>query len=1028
MASYQRLVTLRLRPGQFQPLRRFIQRALTFLLTGSLAVSLTAADWPMYRADAARSGYTSEPLPPELNLQWTHRSPQAPRPAWPTAERMQFDNAFQPILIGERVIFGSSADDKVYALDARTGAIDWTFFTGAPIRFAPAGWRDRVFVASDDGWLYALSVSDGRLLWKRRGGFDGQMILGNDRMISHWPARGGPVVFKDTVYFGAGIWPSDGVYLHALNPQNGEPLWVNDDSGGLYLAQPHGGANAKSGVSAQGYLLATEEHVFMPTGRAVPAAFHRTDGKFAYYHLQKNQQRGGTWAMVADQFLLNAGQLFKRTNGEAKAGYGEGPVAATPNGLVQASTNGVAAYLWKELERTDRKGKRETYRGVEKYSEVPHRHKVLEVIVTGEEAVLGGDNRVTIVNFVTGQDRWLAHVQGKAIGLAFAGGRLVVATDTGMISCYAADKPTRQKPARLAKSSAVSAANRGASPHTAMVGEIIKKTGVTEGFCVDLGASDIGLAMELARRTKLNIYVVQPDAAKVEQDRKLLDVAGLNGVRVTVHQGDPAKTFYPRMFADLVISSSALTNAWEITDEARRLQRPFGGVICVGQAGNLKIDRRGPLAGVGSWTHQNADPANTLCSNDQQVKGPLKMLWFRDVDFEIANRHGQGPSPLYNKGFMVVEGVDGVCALNAYNGRTLWTYPIMGILKEYDGIHHDVGVGDTGGNFCLSDDSVYVRMGDRCLRLDLATGRKLAEYKTPVPDEARNRAWGYLGFSNGLLYGSVDNEEHTVSPRYEGIRLFTESVLFFALDPKTGKVKWQYQPKESIRHNAIAIGGGRVYLIDRVLAMEDRITNPEPNGKHRPRLKPGEHPGGVLLALDARTGTEIWRQAEDIYGTQLALSEKHGVLLMNYQAVLHNFFRLPSEVGDRLSGFDAATGRRLWDRAATYVTRPVINDEVIYAQGGAWNLKTGDEVPFRLNRSHGCGQISASSNLMLFRSATLGYVDLTRGSGTENFGGLRPGCWISVIPAGGLVLVPDGSAKCKCSYQMQAWMALQPGE
>jgi hypothetical protein len=50
-------------------------------------------------------------------------------------------------------------------------------------------------VASDDGCLYALSLSDGRVLWKHRGGPDARMCLGNERMISRWPARGAGVTF-----------------------------------------------------------------------------------------------------------------------------------------------------------------------------------------------------------------------------------------------------------------------------------------------------------------------------------------------------------------------------------------------------------------------------------------------------------------------------------------------------------------------------------------------------------------------------------------------------------------------------------------------------------------------------------------------------------------------------------------------------------------------------------------------------------------------------------------------------------------
>ena len=62
--------------------------------------------------------------------------------------------------------------------------------------------------------------------------------------------------------------------------------------------------------------------------------------------------------------------------------------------------------------------------------------------------------------------------------------------------------------------------------------------------------------------------------------------------------------------------------------------------------------------------------------------------------------------------------------------------------------------------------------------------------------------------------------------------------------------------------------------------------------------------------------------------------------------------------------------------------------------------------------------------MLLYRSATLGYMDITSPVGTENFGGIRPGCWINAVPASGMVLVPDGSSKCTCSYQMRCWFGL----
>ena len=137
-------------------------------------------------------------------------------------------------------------------------------------------------------------------------------------------------------------------------------------------------------------------------------------------------------------------------------------------------------------------------------------------------------------------------------------------------------------------------------------------------------------------------------------------------------------------------------------------------------------------------------------------------------------------------------------------------------------------------------------------------------------------------------------------------------------------------------------------------------------------------------------------------------------------------FKLVSEVGGRMSAFRASNGKRLWDIEASYASRPILNDSTIYAQPGAWDLHTGLQKDFNFERSYGCGIIAGAKNLLAFRSATIGYRDLLSGKGTENYGGIRPGCWINTIPAGGLLLVPDATARCICSYLIKANIALQP--
>jgi outer membrane protein assembly factor BamB len=976
---------------------------------------LRAADWPTAGGDAARSGYTAEDLPGPLSLQWTFQSQHEPRPAWPRSDRQPFDRTYQPVIAGGSLFFGSSADCKIYALDAATGKQRWTSFTGGPVRLAPAVWQGKVYAVSDDGFIYCLSAADGALVWCRPGGPDKRMLLGNDRMISRWPARGGPAIVDGIVYFAAGVWPSEGIHLLALDAANGQLRWVNDESGSIYMAQPHGGANANSGVSAQGHLVVQGDQLLVPTGRAVPAVFGRADGKFRYFHLQANGKVGGTTITAAGELFVNGGRLFDAKTGESLEPIGAGAVAAAAGEIIRSTEKELSASRVVNKEKRDRKGELVRSKGLEKAwsVEVPGGSSV---VVAGSSIVAGGPGRVSVVDPSTKSVVWSATVEGNPLALAVADGRLYVSTDQGAIHCFGATNDSTPRVIRAEPASAPYGENALAA---AAAEAILRESGITEGWCVDLGCGDGALAYELARRTKLNIVAIDSDPENVALARQRLDAAGLYGMRVTVHEGHPAESPYPDYFANLVVCGRSVREgvAAAPADEVRRLQRPHGGVACVGRPDGLRKNVREGLPGEGNWTHQYADAANTCCSSDIRVKGPLGMLWFRDSDFDMPQRHGRGPAPLYLDGRLFVEGLDSIRCVDAYNGRPLWEFPLPGILKAYDA-NHLMGVAGTGSNICVTADGLYVRTGDRCLRLDVATGKKLAEFAAPKLPDGKPGTWGYLACEDGTLYGSLVNTEHIVRWPYQRSdmsELFTESALLFALDAASGRLKWKFTPRHSIRHNAIAIGNGRVYLIDRPLAESDRLTGD----------KAAAHSPGELLALDAASGTVQWRTDEGISGTLLALSTRHNALVMGYQSTR---FKLPSETGGSLTGFRASDGKRLWEQKASYITRPVINDEMVYAQGGSWDVRTGQEQPFPFKRSYGCGQLASSAHLMVFRSATLGYYDLRSGGATTDYGGIRPGCWINAIPAGGVVLVPDASAGCTCSYLNQAWMALTPVE
>src|SRR5438876_7585954 len=105
--------------------------ALALSLTLLFPVPLFGADWPTDRHDAGRSAATDQELAATLFLQWSRELPPL-TPAWPDQPAMQFDAAYNPVVLGKTLFVGSPRHDSVVALDAQTGAERWTFTTDGP--------------------------------------------------------------------------------------------------------------------------------------------------------------------------------------------------------------------------------------------------------------------------------------------------------------------------------------------------------------------------------------------------------------------------------------------------------------------------------------------------------------------------------------------------------------------------------------------------------------------------------------------------------------------------------------------------------------------------------------------------------------------------------------------------------------------------------------------------------------------------------------------------------------------------------
>ena len=117
-----------------------------------------------------------------------------------------------PAVENGHVVFGSS-DGNVYALDAATGILQWSFPTGNVVHASPAIANNTVYVGGFDSYLYALDLETGREKWRFHAGEDPV----NHNQVGF---QSSPAVVDGTVYVGC----RDG-HVYALNAATGEKTW-----------------------------------------------------------------------------------------------------------------------------------------------------------------------------------------------------------------------------------------------------------------------------------------------------------------------------------------------------------------------------------------------------------------------------------------------------------------------------------------------------------------------------------------------------------------------------------------------------------------------------------------------------------------------------------------------------------------------------------------------------------------------------------------------------------------------------------
>lgn len=306
----------------------------------------------MWRHDAGRTAETLEKLDGELHLQWTWQYPPV-KPAFPptcgpnkdlektlnavggvgqelpgrnlNGKLAEFDNGYEPIVLGNTMFLGSSISDRLTAIDIATGEEKWRYYVNGPIRYAPVAYQDVVIFGSDDGYVYCLRASSGEAVWQFHAAPTGRQHLGNQRLISAWPVRGGPVLYEGKVYLGAGNWPFEGTFYYCLDAASGRSIWENSTSGSFFRFMNWEPDRSSGGPVPLGYFVIDGADLVTPSGRDRPVRWNRQTGQMIVDPKENSMQQmhareSGKYG--PDRFALTKGKIGEITvAGKKFSGY-----------------------------------------------------------------------------------------------------------------------------------------------------------------------------------------------------------------------------------------------------------------------------------------------------------------------------------------------------------------------------------------------------------------------------------------------------------------------------------------------------------------------------------------------------------------------------------------------------------------------------------------------------------------------------------------------------------------------------------
>jgi len=168
--------------------------------------------WPTLRHDTSRASCSTGKLGRNLKLLW----------------EAKFGSRLSSPVVAAGMVFVTDIDNhRIVALDDKTGKTKWTVTAGGRVDSPPTVAQGMVVFGSADGRVTCLRATDGVLVWRLQAAPLDQRIMVTGQLESTWPVHGSVLVLGDNVYFAAGrnTQTDEGLHCYGVDLKTGRALW-----------------------------------------------------------------------------------------------------------------------------------------------------------------------------------------------------------------------------------------------------------------------------------------------------------------------------------------------------------------------------------------------------------------------------------------------------------------------------------------------------------------------------------------------------------------------------------------------------------------------------------------------------------------------------------------------------------------------------------------------------------------------------------------------------------------------------------